>query len=89
MQLCKPLEIDVLLLDMAFAAELVQQFQSMRPQLKIIGVKKNFEKPAIEAMRRLKMRGYVYINPFNKERTIECILAVARGELYFRFQDEK
>jgi len=82
---CNPFDIDVLVMDMAFGARLVQEFQAKRPLLKIIGMTKEFEKPAIQTMRNLKMRGSIFEKPLDIERTIDCIQAVARGELYFRF----
>lgn len=82
---CNPFDIDVLLMDMAFGAELAQKFLHKRPLLKIIGMTKEFEKPIIQTMRLLKMRGSIFEKPLNTERTIDCIQAVARGELYFRF----
>src|SRR5882724_148582 len=78
---CNPMEIDVLLLDMTFGGALAQKVQSKRPLLKVIGVTREFEKQIIQAMRVQKMRGYIYIEPLNTERTVDCITAVARGEL--------
>ena len=71
--LCDPMAIDVLVLDMAFADGITQKFLVKRPTLRIIGVTRDFEKPVIQQMRLLKMHGYIYMNPLNTERTLSAL----------------